>query len=68
MATTLIRKDRESADQLLVRFNRSSTRFVKAIRHSRFRKTSANNRLKKKTAAIIRERHRTESARTKFYE
>ncbi|MDD3066282.1 MAG: hypothetical protein PHO48_00405 [Candidatus Gracilibacteria bacterium] len=68
MATTLIRKDRESADQLLVRFNRSSTRFVKATRRSRYRQTSVNNRLKKKTAAIIREKHRTESARTKFYE
>jgi hypothetical protein len=68
MATTLLRKDRESADQLLVRFNRSSTRFVREIRRSRYRQTSANNRLKKKTAAVIRERHRTETARTRFYE
>lgn len=68
MATTLVRKDRESADQLLVRFNRLSTRFVKETRHSRFRVRAVGNRLKRKTAAIIRERHRTESARTRFYE
>ena len=67
MATTLNRKDRESADQLLVRFNRASTRFVKSVRQSRYRADSVSP-LKKKTAAVIRSKHRKANEKRKYYE
>jgi hypothetical protein len=61
------RKKNESSDQLLTRFNRRSTRFVKSARNSRFR-DEKNNALKKRRAAIIRENYRTEAERKKHYE
>ena len=66
-AVTVKRKNRESSDQLLVRFNRKSTRFVKQTRNSRFlgKSTSA---LKKRKAAVIREEHRLENEKRKNYE
>lgn len=61
------RKKNESSDQLLTRFNRRSTRFVKSLRNSRFlaEKTGA---YKKKKAAVIREKYRSENERKKHYE
>ncbi|MCF7845735.1 MAG: hypothetical protein K9L85_00685 [Candidatus Peribacteraceae bacterium] len=61
------RKKNESSDQLLTRFNRRSTRFVKSLRNGRFldEKSSA---LKKKRGAIIREKYRAEAERKKHYE
>jgi len=66
-STKVCRKKNESSDQLLTRFNRRSTRFVKSARGSRFlaEKSSA---LKKKRCAVIRENHRAEAARKKHYE
>jgi len=66
-AVTVKRKNRESSDQLLVRFNRKSTRFVKQTRNSRFLGKSTSP-LKKRKAAVIREQHRLENEKRKNYE
>lgn len=66
-STKVVRKKNESSDQLLTRFNRRSTRFVKLMRRGRYleEKPAA---LKKRTAAIIREKYRAENERKKHYE
>ncbi|MFH0776532.1 MAG: hypothetical protein V1936_02885 [Patescibacteria group bacterium] len=61
------RRDHESSDQLLTRFNRRSTRFVKSLRNSRYRADSLSP-LKKRKAAVIRENHRANAAKRKHYE
>ena len=66
-STKVCRKKNESSDQLLTRFNRRSTRFVKSARNSRFRDENVGT-LKKKRAAIIRENYRAEAERKKHYE
>lgn len=66
-STKVLRKKNESSDQLLTRFNRRSTRFVKLLRKARFLKERAGA-LKKRTAAIIREKYRAEHERKKHYE
>ena len=67
MATTVTRRDNENSDQLLTRFNRTSTRFVKWLRGSRFL-ASRVSPLKKRQGAVIREQHRSENERKKHYE
>lgn len=67
MPLTVKRKDRQSADQLQVEFNRRTTRFVKSLRNSRYR-AKEPNRLKRKTKALISARLRAEKERKKFYE
>ncbi|MFH0833878.1 MAG: hypothetical protein V2A63_00610 [Patescibacteria group bacterium] len=61
------RKKNESSDQLLTRFNRRSTRFVKDLRTSRYRPDRLSP-LKKRTKAVIREGHRAAAAKRKNYE
>ena len=67
MATTVTRRENENSDQVLTRFNRASTRFVKRARNSRFLASHASL-LKKKQGAVIREQHRAENERKKHYE
>lgn len=67
MAKTVQRKSNESADQLLTRFNRASTRFVKSARGGRYHPPRISP-LKKKRAAVIREQNRAENERKKHYE
>ncbi len=67
MTVKVKRKRDESSDQLLTRFNRKSTRFVKKSRNSRFLAGRVSP-LKKRRAAVIREEHRTENERKKHYE
>ena len=68
MATIKVqRKSNENADQLLTRFNRRSTRFVKLTRNSRYRPGKISP-LKKKQIALIRERYRIEAGKRKHYE
>ncbi|MFA6458016.1 MAG: hypothetical protein WCV72_01325 [Patescibacteria group bacterium] len=66
-STKVLRKKNESSDQLLTRFNRRSTRFVKSLRKGRYL-AEKPGALKKRTAAIIRERYRAEHERKKHYE
>jgi len=61
------RKKNESSDQLLTRFNRRSTRFVKSLRNGRFLGEKASA-LKKKRGAVIRENYRAKAERKKHYE
>jgi len=61
------RKKNESSDQLLTRFNRRSTRFVKDLRNSRYRPDRLSP-LKKRKKAVIREGHRAAAAKRKNYE
>jgi hypothetical protein len=67
MAKTVQRKKNESSDQLLTRFNRASSRFVKTSRKSRYL-APEESPLKKRRIAVIREAHRTENERKKHYE
>jgi hypothetical protein len=67
MAKKVQRKKNESADQLLTRFNRASTRFVKTSRKTRYLADRVGP-LKKRRAAIIRETHRAENEKKKHYE
>jgi len=67
MAKKAQRKPNENPDQLLTRFNRASTRFVKFLRTSRYLADHASL-LKKKRCAVIREAHRKENERRRHYE
>ncbi|MFH1545841.1 MAG: hypothetical protein ABIE14_00495 [Patescibacteria group bacterium] len=67
MTVKVQRKRDESSDQLLTRFNRKSTRFVKQSRNSRFLADRVSP-LKRRRAAVIREKHRAENERKKYYE
>ena len=67
MAKTVQRKQNENSDQLLTRFNRVSSRFVKTARKSRYL-AKEDSILKKKRMAVIRERYRAENERKKHYE
>ncbi|MCF7836829.1 hypothetical protein K9N08_04075 [Candidatus Gracilibacteria bacterium] len=67
MAKKVQRKKNESSDQLLTRFNRGSTRFVKSSRTSRYLADRVGP-LKKKRMAVIRENHRAENEKKKHYE
>ena len=67
MTVKVQRKRDESSDQMLTRFNRKSTRFVKQSRNSRFL-AGRISPLKKRRAAVIREQHRAENERKKYYE
>ena len=67
MPVKVVKKTRENSDQLLVNFNRKTTRAVRLARRSRYL-DGGKNALKEKTSAIVRERNRAENARKKFYE
>ena len=67
MAKTIVRKKDESSDQVLTRFNRTSSRFVKTSRRSRYLEDKSSP-LKKKRAAIIREANRAKNEKKKHYE
>lgn len=67
MALTIKRKSRQNSDQLLLKFNRQTTRFVRAARNNRFLESKASP-FKKRTIAVIREKHRRENERRRHYE
>jgi hypothetical protein len=67
MTKKVQRKKNESSDQLLTRFNRASTRFVKTSRKTRYLADRVGP-LKKRRAAVIREDHRVENTKRKHYE
>ncbi len=67
MAIKAQRKRDENSDQLLTRFNRKSTRFVRKARNSRFCESNSSA-LKKRRIAVIRERYRAENEKKKHYE
>lgn len=66
MATTLIRRDNENPDQLLVRFNKISSRIVKTLRNKQYFVRNKSH-LKRQIAALVREEHRATKKKQQYY-
>jgi len=66
MAIVVVRKSNENPDQLLIRFNKSSNRFVKKLRRSKAFKRN-DSFFKRKVGAVIREQYRAERKRKQYY-